>query len=529
MYTSALSATLLLASLAVTAQPLPKPSDISQRIDAAFQADWKKQNVTPDASVDDAAFLRRVWLDLAGTLPPPLAARDYLASTQSDRRVQVIDTLLAGDEFADHWSRVWTAHLTGKRAIKQEKYDGRRLQEYLRDSFAANKSYGQIVTDLICGEGLSESSGPANFLLRYEAKPSDLAGAVARSFLGTSLQCAQCHNHPFENWKKDDFWGVAAFFSRVRMLEFSADNEYLTSLQETRRGELEVPDPDAKPAEDGTQPKKKIKPRLPGAAPLPPQSKRREALAKWVTSSDNPYFARHAVNQVWVQLLGRPLGKIRNKDVADDDDAPREVWQLLTEDFKASGYDFKRLVQTIVLSKTYQLGAGGANTAAGDTGAEKHHQVLAHFARYPTRALSVDQVYRSIVQATGHTGDPEPEPAKSDADKSGADEESPEADADRPVEVLTERSQTVQRALALLHGDFANQAVHAGAKLTLKINGPKPGADHIDWIFLATLSRHPTKEENAAMIKLLEANKGAGGVEDVWWVILNSAEFHTNH
>jgi hypothetical protein len=528
MYTSSLATLFLLASLAIAAPPLPKPEDVSAPIDTAFLAEWKKQNLTPEALADDAASLRRLSLDLAGTVPPPLKARDYLMATATDRRVRLVDALLEGEQFPDHWGRVWTAHLTGKRATKQEKYDGRRLQEFLRDSFAANKSYGRIVTELICGEGLSESSGPANFLLRYEAKPPDLAGAVAKSFLGTSLQCAQCHNHPFENWKKDDFWGVAAYFSRVRMLEYSGDNEYLTSLQETRRGELEVPDPDAKPAEDGTQPKKKIKPRLPGDNSPPPQANRREALAKWVTDASNPYFARHAVNQVWTQLLGRPLGKVRNKDIAEDADASHEVWNVLTDDFKASGYDFKRLVRIIVLSKTYQLGAGGGagDAPANEADAEIHHQKVAHFARFPTRALSVDQVYRSIVQATGHTGDPEPEPAKPEVADDMPDEDNA---ADRPVEALSERSQTVQRALALLNGDYVHQAVQAGAKLTLKINGPKPGPDHIDWIFLATLARHPTKDENAAMVKLLDANKGAGGLEDVWWVVLNSAEFNTNH
>jgi hypothetical protein len=264
MYTSALAASLVLAGLAVAAPPLPKPEEVSARLDAVLQDSWKKQSLTPDAVADDAAYLRRVWLDLAGTVPPPLQARDFLASKDAGRRAQLVESLLSGDQYPDHWGRIWTTHLTGKRPIKQEKYDGRRLQEFLRDSFAENKPYGQIVTDLICGEGLSDSSGPANFLLRYEAKPADLAGAVAKSFLGTSLQCAQCHNHPFENWKKDDFWAMAAYFSRVRMLEYSGENEYLTSLQELRRGELELPDPDAKPAEDGTIPKKKVKPLLPG-------------------------------------------------------------------------------------------------------------------------------------------------------------------------------------------------------------------------------------------------------------------------
>jgi hypothetical protein len=527
MYKSALAASLVFTSVGLAGPRLSQPQEVSARVDTAFQSSWKNQNLPPDSAADDATFLRRVWLDLAGTVPPPLVARDYLASKEADRRARVVDELLESDAFADHWARVWTTILTGKRPIKFEKYDGRVLQEFLKDSIAVNKPYGQTVSELICGEGLSESSGPANFLLRYEAKPPDLAGAVAKSFLGTSLQCAQCHNHPFENWKKDDFWGVAAYFARVRMLEYSADDQYLTSLQETRRGELQLPDPDAKPAEDGTQPKKKIQPRLPGQENTEAQAKRRPALAKWVTSPDNPYFARHTVNQVWTQLFGRPLGKVRNKEVDEDPDVRREVWETLTNDFKASDYDFRRLVRIIVTTNTYQLSAGGTDAEAGDANDDLHHQKLNQFARFPTRALSVDQVYRAVMQATGHTGDPEQEQSKPDADA-----DPPEADgtADHPSDLLGgERGQTVQRALSLMNGEYVHKAVQSGAKMTQNVNGQKVGADHIEWIFLATVSRKPTKDESAAMLKLAAANKGTAGLEDVWWVILNSAEFNTNH
>src|SRR5262249_24409529 len=151
----------------------------------------------------------------AGQVPPVLHARAFLDDRDPARRTRVLDDLLASDEFADHWGRAWTQRLTGKRPVRQDKYNGKVLQHYLRTAFAAGRSYRQVVQELICGEGLMDASGPANFLLRYDGKPADLAGAVGQRFLGVTLQCAQCHDHPFAQWKKEDFWGTAAFFSRL--------------------------------------------------------------------------------------------------------------------------------------------------------------------------------------------------------------------------------------------------------------------------------------------------------------------------
>jgi hypothetical protein len=520
MYRPALLATLVFAGVSVAAPPLPKPDSVSARVDAALESSWKEQSLTPDASSDDVAFLRRVWLDLAGTVPPPLQARDLLASPTPDWRAKLVESLLASDDFADHWGRVWAQNLTARRPILQDRYDGRVLHAYLRDCFAKNKPYDQLVTELICGEGLSDASGPANFLLRYEGKPSDLAGAVGRQFMGTTLQCAQCHDHPFEKWKKDEFWGVAALFSRVKVFE-SDDN--LHAILEARKGELEVPDPMGKPDENGNPAMKKVAPRLPGVAG-PVQGNRRQALAKWLTAPDNPYFARHAINQVWAQLFGQALAPVTDKGGEAPPDGRREVLNMLSDDFTASGYDLQRLIRIIVLSQAYQRASGGETATLDPTTAtELHHSKLKMFARFPTRPLSVDQVYRAIVQATGQTGAPEPDPMAKPS------EEEEEGENDLPVELLGERALTVQRALTLLNGDYIHQAVQAGAKLAVKVNGPRPGPAHVEWLFLATVSRRPTSEESKEMLELLKTNKDTGGLEDVLWVLLNSAEFNTNH
>jgi hypothetical protein len=516
----------LVAALAPAAPP--EPAEVAARVDAFLAADWRTNNVTPEPVADDATFQRRLWLDLAGRVPPPLKARRFLDDPAADKRARLLDDLLAGDDFPDHWGRQWAEALTGKRAVPAENYNGRVLHEYLRDSLKAGRSYRQVATELLTGSGTTDESGAANFLAAYEVKPTSLAGAVGQQFLGVSLRCAQCHDHPFAEWKRDDFWGVAAVFARLRLLQAvdvnpeAQETQPLFAVLERRRGDLQVPDPKAKPDADGNVPKLTILPRLPvpGAGPI--EGNRREALAAWVTGPDNPYFARHAVNQSWARLFGAPL--LPNLDRLDRKTGTRrEVLDLLADDFAASGHDVKRLVRVLALTKAYQLGSG-----AGADAPERRQERLRLLARYPVRPVSVDQLYQSVVQATGYRGEEAPPmpPMPGMPPPPEADDPDP---PDAPVELLGERGETLQRTLALLHGEYTHRAAQEGAKVAVAVNGPRVGPEHVEWLFLATLARRPTPEEAQAMLKLARDGKGRRGLEDVLWVLMNSAEFNTNH
>jgi hypothetical protein len=511
------TAWVLLLGPLVAASPPPESAAVTARLDALIVAEWQKHNVQPEALADDAVYLRRVWLDLGGRVPPATQARAFLDDRSPEKRTRLVEALLASDDFADHWGRVWAETLTGKRPIRQETYDGRVLHAYLRDGLKANKSYGALVSELISGSGLSDTSGPANFLARYEAKPANLAGAVARQFLGVSLQCAQCHDHPFASWKQDDFWGVAAFFARVRLLtnDGGDEQEQLTAILEARRGELLIPDPKAAPDGEGKRPKKTILPRFPVENGPAPVGNRRPALAAWITGSKNPWFARHAVNQVWTQLLGSGLVSTLDREV-DTADVRGQVLDLLADDFRASGYDLKRLVRIVVTSRVYQLGSGAAKPAEVE---QRLHQL----ARFPVRPLSADQLFQAVVQATGYRGEETDRP-----DAQDTEDEEP-AEGDKPVEFLGERALSLQRTLALLNSAYVHRAVQVGAKLAQTANGPQATAANVEWLFLATLARRPNTEEAKAMLQLAKAGKTRPGLEDVLWVLLNSAEFNTNH
>jgi hypothetical protein len=527
---NAISLPLLLGSLVMSAPAAPDAAQVRARLDGVIEAKWKTLNITPEAAADDTAFLRRIYLDLTGRVPPAAKVSEFLADRDPGKRARLVEALLNSEEFAEHWGRVWTEAFTGKRPTKQDTYDGRLLAEYLKESLRANKSYRQVVTELICAEGLNDTSGPANFLLRYDVKPTDLAGAVGKHFLGVTIHCAQCHDHPFAHWKKDDFWGVAGFFGRIRRLQGTEDQTSFAVL-ETRRGELLVPDTAAKPNDDGNVPMKKISPRLPVEKSPLIDGNRRQALAAWVTASDNPYFSRHLVNRVWGQLFGSPLVNGLDKTPVDIDGRHPQVLDLLAQDFTASGHDVKRLVRIIVLSRAYQLGAGNGDQTAGtdEKAVEMRHHKVRNLARFPIRPLSVDQLYQSLVVATGHRGDPPVDPDNQAEQKAEEKDEDANMPPDRPVDLLTDRAMTVQRSLALLNGAYVHDASQAGVKAAVRAKGEKLGAAHVEWLFLATLSRKPTAAETSTMLGLLKDSEGTQGLEDVLWVILNSAEFTTNH
>jgi hypothetical protein len=315
---------------------------------------------------------------------------------------------------------------------------------------------------------------------------------------------------------------MAAFFTRLRLLTSQEDNG-ITAVLESRRGELRIPDTTAKPAQDGTIPTKVVKARLPIEKSAIVEEKRRQALAAWITSDSNPFFARNTVNQVWGQLFGTPLVGALDRPITESEGKHPQVLDLLAQDFNASGQDIKRLVRIIVLSRAYQLSAGSGDKSTTASAAEMHVLQVRNLARFPIRPLSVDQLYQTIVQATGHSGEPEAPPNQTPEQEEAAPM------PDLPTDLLSDRSLTVQRTLALLNGDYVHKAAQTGAKAALTVNGQRPGPAHVEWLFLTTLSRRPTAEEQTGLTELLKNGKGTRGLEDVLWAILNSVEFATNH
>jgi hypothetical protein len=515
---------------------VPPGPGASAALDAALAKFYATSGMTAAGQADDATFLRRVWLDVAGRTPGVAEVHKFLASQQADKRAALVEELLASQHAANHFGRLWTEYLTDQRPFQQNEYNGRLVQNHLREAWLEKKDYRTLVRELLAGEGGSDTSGPANFLLRYSVQPAPLAGAVSKKFLGLSLQCAECHDHPFASWKKSEFWGLAAHFGRLRRMQpvevpaGDQEQQQFVLVVERKAGELRIPDTDAPLDANGNRPLKAVYPQLPGQAeaalaPAAPDSSttasRRQPLIDWITAPENPYFARHYVNRTWARLFGAPL--VVSFEMPSPGDKvsafKAELLEVLTQDFIASGYDLSQPLRTIVRSQAYQRAAAAAKQATDPSASDNYAREL--LARWPVRPLSADETFLSMAQATGHKGD------FSDSEVSALARE--DFGYDQPTNAFATQPLSVQRGLALLNSDHVRSACDMAAAATQRLFGTTPGPRHIEWMFLAMYGRPPQPKETEAMLKLAGEEDAAAGLHDVAWTLLNSAEFNTNH
>ena len=397
--------------------------------------------------------------------------------------------------------------LTGRRGVPDEDHDGRRLLQYLQRALAQNLPYDRMVRDMVTGSGLGDENGEVNFLLRYRADPVDVTGAVGRTLLGIRLQCAQCHDHPFAEWKQDQFWGMAAFFSKTRRFYTESGDEYLPGVIDVSRDRgMFMPGLDER--------------EMPERAKVPPVylSGDRPADGKWreqfadllIDPTKSPTFAMNAVNRVWAEFFGRGLLEPLDGFTLRGAEVP-PLLKHLADEFVANQYDLRRLIRTIALSKAYQREA----RAGADS-----------YAYMPVRPLDEDQIFDAIVDATGFTDEPydaeDLSPEEIEEEESYRDQQ--------PREFFGEHDMSKSRALALLNHWAVHEAVETGSRTCVGVNGRATGPAHVEWLYLATLSRKPTKEETDEMTELIDATRAKRSrLADLLWALLNSAEFTTNH
>ncbi|MDY3552645.1 DUF1549 and DUF1553 domain-containing protein [Gemmata sp. JC717] len=519
---------------AVGAEPTsparPGPASVpalATKIDRALESAWAKNNITPAAPASDAEFLRRVYLDLVGRVPSVAEARAFLEGSRADKRRALVAELLARPAYARHFAAVWRHLLLPEADTNfQVQFLAPGFEQWLQREFERNVPFDRMVRDVLTTpvdrdttqqalRGDSVTS-PVAFYLAKEAKPENLAAASARVFLGIRLECAQCHDHPFATWTRDQFWGLAAFFSGIRSQERGVgfavpDKEILD------RRELIVPGSERVVQAmfpDGTEPRWRFKV---GA---------RQTLAEWVTGGENPYFARAAVNRVWAYLFG--VGLVEPVDeLTGSPDAVAHHPELLDELAKAfveSGYDLKGLIEAITASRAYQLTSRGRAAAAP------------LFSRQQLRGLTAEQLFDSLAVATGQPDDLREDP------RFGA-RNTPRTEfvmkfgqqSGRPVD----HEMTIIQALTLMNGPFVTGATspERSELLSAVLTAPfLTERGRIEAVYLAALARTPTANEMEKALALV-AKAAAGGqkarrdeaVADIFWALLNSAEFLFNH
>ena len=492
----------------------PDDSRQTNPIDALVLDKLKKLNIQPSGVCDDAEFLRRVYLDVIGTLPTPNEAKTFLADRRPDRRARLVDSLLERPEYADYWALKWADLLRIERDKLGHKF-AFGFFRWIRNQLAENAPLDRFAREVVTAEGPLNENGPASFF-KVVTQPGEAASSLAQVFLGVRIGCAECHHHPFDRWAQDDYYGMQAFFTPVRVAPGPWGEIVLA------RGE-----PVATIARTG----KKVGPRPLGAAPTPKSDvDSRSALGDWLASPANPYFARNLANRYWAHFLGR--GLVEPVDDVRDTNPPSnpELLDTLAKLFVAGGFDAKAFIRTITATETYQRSSRPNPTNAGDE---------QNYSRARLRRVDAEVLLDMVCQVTGV-------PEKFTAIPAGRraielwDSKASHyflSAFGRPVRATTcscERNTEpgVSQVLHLLnapslHAKLTHQA-GAIARLTKEI--PDDNA-LVNELFLAFYCRMPSDEERASAVAHLSKDPAhrREAAEDLAWTFMNTMEFLFNH
>jgi hypothetical protein len=501
-------------------------------IDRHLFARLKRLRMRPSGLCSDSEFLRRAYLDALGVLPTPEEARRFLADRRPDKRARLVDELLLRPEFNDFWALKWSDLLRNEEKVLDRK--GVRLfHAWLRQAFVDRKPLNELARELIAARGSSYSHPAANYY-RALRGPYERGEATAQVFLGVRLQCAKCHNHPFDRWTQDDYHRWAAFFARVqyRIVEnkrrdkldsHEFDGEQVVYLD--RESELLHP-----------VTRQPLRPAFLGAGLLPEgRPDRLRALADWVARPDNPFFARAQVNRVWHHLLGRGLVEPNDDFRASNPPANGPLLEALAKDFVEHRFDLRHLVRTIMTSRAYQLSAAPDETNRDDEN---------NFARALVRPLQAEQLLDAVAQVTGvpprFAGFPRGLRAgqlpgvgagRARGERQGQAEKFL-AVFGKPVRLLNcecERSDdsTLAQALQLITGPTLNRMLaEPDNRLGRLIAVGRSDGQIIEELYLTALSRPPGAEERRQAAALVRRGRDRReALEDVLWGLVNAKEF----
>lgn len=528
---------LCVISRGVTAGPPASPQDVAAQIDALITAHWQADKITPTTLSDDAEFCRRISLDISGRIPPASEVRDFLADPSPDKRTKLVDRLLDSPSYLVNYTNVWRAIMLPEASSDETiRFFLPSFEAWLRSRLAENRNLAQIAEEMLTLPLTTESMtnfvlpdqpSPLAFYRAKQGKPEEIAGSSARMFLGVRIECAQCHNHPFDKWKREEFWSYAAFFKETRNApptEAPADaiQAALNAATGADPHSIRIPETDI------VVPTRYLGGDVPDWNVVPDS---RANLARWMTSKENPYFAKAAVNRVWAHHFG--LGIVDPVDDFGMNNPPShpEILDLLAKEFVAHEFDFKFLIRTITATRAYQLSSIRTDESQDDP---------RQFARMPVRGLTAEQIFDSLAQATGYLQPFDPEqPLNFNQDQARQEFlETFETDTG------AERQSTILQALALMNGSFASDAT--SVQEILRSRNDKNGTliaiaeapfftpeQRVEALFLTTLSRLPTEPEKQKFLDYLQQHEAtdvpARPLADLFWTLLNTTEFMSNH
>ena len=486
-------------------------------IDKFVNAKLKQIQYLPSSTCSDSEFLRRVYLDVIGILPTVEQTREFLADESAGKRAALIDRLLEREEYAKFWALKWgdllkmTSQLVGKEGVH-------KYHRWVEEAFRNNMPYDEFARQLLSADGSTLANPPANFY-RTANSMNDCVETVSQVFLGARLQCAKCHNHPFERWTQDNYYGLGAFFQRVQRRKTQRPGELF--VWSASSGEV-------------TQPRtgQQMKPWLPvdGTVESLAEGDRRDTFVDWLVNVDNPYFAKIEANRIWSECFSR--GIVDPIDDFRDSNPPSNgpLLDALAKDFAEHGFDRKHLLRTILNSRTYQ-----ASYLANDS----NRQDQVYFSHQLPRLMSAEQLLDAINHATGleekfanlpvgtkATHLPAPDLVKVDFLKVFGQPE-------RSTVCACERASdsNLGMAIELFNGATIHKKLQEESnRFRAALKNGVPLSEILDQLYLSAVCRLPTESErNAAIEHCGKRETPADGLADVCWALLNTDEFIFQH
>ncbi|HEY7426201.1 MAG TPA: DUF1549 and DUF1553 domain-containing protein [Gemmataceae bacterium] len=475
----------------------------------------RQLNIVPSELADDAEYLRRVYLDVLGTLPAPAEARRFLDDKRPDRRARLVEELLRRPEFADFWALQWADLLRVDRAALGPKR-AYAYYKWIHDSLAANRPFDDFARAFVTAEGPLRDVAPANFY-KVVNKPGQAASTLAQVFLGIRIACAECHHHPFDRWSQDDYYGMTAFFNGVGVKN-AGGQETLTvqGMAQARNPRTSV---DIRAHPLGEKMPVKVEP-----------GDRRAQLAEWLTSPRNPWFARNLANRVWAHFLGRGLVEPVDDVRATNPPSNPELLDALAEHVVQNKYDLHAIIRVITASRVYQLSSKPNATNERD---EQNHS-RARFKRIGAEVL-LDMVSQTTGVAERFAGAPPSTRAIQLWDSKvphyflkvfGRPERISACECERNHEP------SVAQVLHLLNApEIHAKLSHEGGRVAKLVKRQPADGPLVEELYLTFFSRLPQEKERQAALAYLQEHKAnrREAVEDLAWSMVNSLEFIFNH
>lgn len=507
-------------------------------LDELVVAEWKRLGVAPAPLADDATFLRRVFLDVIGTLPTDAEARKFLDDTSPDKRKRLVDELLARPEYVDYWSLKWGDLLRAHRRYLGDKGLA-SFNNWIRQSVRDNKPLDVMTRELLTAQGNLFTHGPVAYFF-IDEKVEELAETTSQVFLGVRLQCTRCHHHPNEVWAQEDYYGLAAFFTKLETKDSGAQGARFGGPKSLRASAKDNPN---------RKPLMAVAPRVFGgpvepavlttnpagnaatanAAPAEESVDPRRKLADWMTRSDNPFFARNFANRYWAAMFGRGLVDPVDDMRATNPPSLPSLLDALAKDLADHRFDTKHLIRTICNSRLYQL-APELNPERDLNG-----QLFTH--RVPSR-VSAEVLLDGINLVTGNVEDfagqppgtraialPDPSIVSHFLSTFGRPMRN------NPCECARGSATDLSQALHLANSVAVHTKIEAPTgRLAAALKSGRSDVEIMEELYLAALARRPTDSEKQAVLESLTmAPSRDEGWQDILWALLNSSEFVFNH